>query len=193
MLDAAFYLLTITVLILLATIGILFKKVVQYRQESLTDHLTQLPNRRFFEQELKREFSESQRYNHSLSLITVDLDYFKNYNDKNGHPAGDRVLRQFADLLQKEIRQSDSAARTGGEEFSIICPQTDIAGTKLLAERICVETPTKLEEITVSLGIASFPKDAKEEKGLIEKSDQALYKAKEKRNCVVAYGETPAA
>jgi len=159
------------------------------RRESLTDHLTQLPNRRYFDQELKRLFSHSQRFQESLNLITMDLDFFKKYNDTKGHPAGDRLLQKFARLLKNHIRQNDFTARTGGEEFIIICPHTDMNGAKLLAERIRLDTQKELGGITVSLGLACFPKDAKEEKELIEKSDQALYKAKEKRNCVVVYGE----
>lgn len=175
------------ILILLIAILFLFKVVLTLRHESLTDHLTQLPNRRFFDQELKRLFSHSQRFQESLSLITMDLDFFKKYNDTNGHPAGDRLLQKFANLLKNRIRQSDFIARTGGEEFIIVCPHTDLAGAKLLAKRIRADAPKELNGTTLSLGIAGFPKDAKEEKELVEKSDQALYKAKEKRNCVVAY------
>jgi len=167
----------------------LLKIVQNLRHKSLTDHLTQLPNRRYFDQELKRLFSHSQRFQESLNLITLDLDFFKKYNDTNGHPAGDRLLQRFANLLKDLIRQSDFVARTGGEEFIIVCPHTGLDGAKILAERIRLDTQKELGGTTVSLGIACFPTDAKEEKELVEKSDQALCKAKEKRNCVVVSGE----
>lgn len=184
-----FFILAGLILALLIVILLLFRNVLILRHESLTDHLTQLPNRRYFDQELRRLFSHSQRFQESLNLITMDLDFFKKYNDANGHPAGDRLLQKFAKLLKNRTRQSDFIARTGGEEFIIVCPHTALDGAQLLAERIRADVPKKLDGTTLSLGIAGFPKDAKEEKKLIEKSDQALYKAKEKRNCIVVYKE----
>lgn len=189
MTSPVFYFLLIIISVLITIIVILSKELIRFRQESLTDHLTKLPNRRYFDQEIKRLFSHSQRFQESLNLITMDLDYFKKYNDTNGHPAGDRLLQKFANLLKDLIRQGDFVARTGGEEFIIACPHTDLEGAKLLAKRIRADAPKELNRTTISLGIAGFPKDAKEEKELIEKSDQALYKAKEKRNCTVCFGD----
>lgn len=115
------------------------------------------------------------------------MDHFKNYNDKYGHPAGDKQLKKFTRLLKEKLRGSDFCARTGGEEFAILCPETEKSHSQLLAERIRVKIQKELNQTTISAGIAEFPTDAKNIVELVEKSDQALYRAKEKRNCTVCF------
>lgn len=118
----------------------------------------------------------------------ADIDYFKHYNDTNGHIAGDEVLKGIASCIHNGMRTQDILARYGGEEFSIILPETDKAAAKALAERIrhCVSMQSFQHKgtqpggsLTISLGVAVFPGDAADPKGLIEKADAALYKAKE--------------
>lgn len=175
------------ILLLLIIIFYLLKTRAIYKSESLTDHLTQLPNKRHFDEELEQTFHLSQRYNHNLTLLTLDLDLFKNYNDHFGHPAGDRLLRKFAAILKKTMRESDFASRTGGEEFAVILPETDNQKALILAERIRQTALTQANGVTVSIGLASFPKDTKNKEELIEKSDQALYQAKRTRNSIICY------
>lgn len=168
-----------------------------YKELSRIDGLTGLYNHRHFHQLLESEIARSIRYNHPLSLIMLDIDYFKTYNDLNGHPAGDMVLEKIAWVIKQSIRTCDLAARYGGEEFAIIVPETDKEGAAVLARRLgklVEETQFDREQVqpggklTVSLGLASYPLDAIEKKDLIEKADQALYQAKESgRNRLVVF------
>jgi diguanylate cyclase (GGDEF)-like protein len=144
---------------------------------SLRDPLTHLANRRMMGDFLTRQFDLVRRYHKHLSLIMVDIDFFKKYNDTYGHEAGDRVLIQVASILRKQLRKSDLAARYGGEEFLLIMPETDGGAASLLAERIrrVVEQQTP---VTVSMGIACYPDD-EDAGGLIHRADMALYQAKD--------------
>ena len=154
---------------------------------SITDGLTQLYNRRHFEEVLERLFMNAKNSHSPLSLSICDVDYFKHYNDVNGHPAGDFVLKKLAEILKKGVKGSDIVARYGGEEFVIIFPNT----TKENAKKVCETLNKKIKEykfpneksqpngdLTVSFGIANFPEDATTPQELIEKADIALYKAK---------------
>ena len=174
---------------------------------ALRDGLTGLYNHRFFQDALTTELARSARYSRELSLVFLDVDHFKNYNDLNGHPAGDKLLMRLAKILSAtgdddvpEVRirgrASDITARYGGEEFVIILPETPKPGACIRAERIREELErTEFEgrekqpngKVTVSIGVASYPADAITKAALIESADQALLEAKRSgRNRVVA-------
>ena len=162
-------------------------------RQASTDGLTELANRREFEDSLANEISRAERFGGTLALILADLDNFKQVNDRFGHQAGDEVLRSFADILRETVRDIDVAARYGGEEFAILLPQTDIAGAEALAERLreAVESRAMAEAsdgpvtVTSSFGVASFP-EAGTGPGLFAAADEALYRAKRAgKNCVV--------
>jgi diguanylate cyclase (GGDEF)-like protein len=161
------------------------------------DGLTDLHNRQYFMELLEDELSRSRRHGLFASLIMIDIDGFKAINDLYGHPTGDAVLREMAAALKRSIRREDTLARFGGEEFILLAPQTDGEGAYVLAERLrCLVELRSFayggEEfsLTISLGIATFPRDAEGAKELIEKADQALYQAKAAgRNLVCRYGQ----
>jgi diguanylate cyclase (GGDEF)-like protein len=171
----------------------------QIKALSYTDEMTGLHNYRFFTMRLKEELARARRNNASLSLLILDVDFFKNYNDTLGHPAGDEILRQLSVILKSSIRDNDIVARYGGEEFAVILPSTDENGAVILAERI----REKVEDfkfpkqniqpqgnLTISIGIAIFPDNAINLDDIIVAADRALYFAKESgRNKVVAFGK----
>jgi diguanylate cyclase (GGDEF)-like protein len=157
-----------------------------------TDALTGIANRRFFEERLEQALNESDRFGASVSLLVVDLDHFKRVNDTWGHEAGDLVLRKVSRLLAERVRTVDTVARYGGEEITILLPQTSIAGAVELADRLRRAVSSKTiafqgTEITVtaSFGVASYPETAASRDGLFPAADRALYDAKHSgRNCV---------
>jgi diguanylate cyclase (GGDEF)-like protein len=163
------------------------------------DGLTMLYNHRYFQERLRQELSQAKRQEGSLSVVLLDVDHFKKYNDQNGHPAGDELLRQLSHLLANEIgnRESDILARYGGEEFILMLPFTPLDGALIKAKRIqeAVAAHSFLHAekqplgcVSVSVGVASYPSNALEAAELIEKADQALYAAKSAgRNRVVSY------
>jgi diguanylate cyclase (GGDEF)-like protein len=171
-------------------------------EQSVTDALTGLKNRRFFDERLHEEFRRAQRYGDYLSLIMIDLDHFKEVNDRFGHPAGDLVLREAASLIRASIRDPDICARYGGEEFAVILPKTHMSGALAVAERIWRELGAKdyavsvaaatrapTIRVTASLGVAFYPsKDISTGEILLRVSDQALYQAKRAgRNTICLY------
>lgn len=166
-----------------------------------TDGLTGLNNHRTFQERLEVEIARAKRFNHRLSLLIIDIDYFKKFNDNFGHRVGDEVLRRVACLLAESTRNIDFAARYGGEEFVLILPETAIEGAVLTAERIReviarrkMNVNGKDLSVTVSIGVASFPEDADYREMLIERADNALYSAKKSgRNKVVAFKDIVAA
>jgi diguanylate cyclase (GGDEF)-like protein len=167
-------------------------------REAITDGLTELPNRRQFEEALATEIGRVERFGGFVSLILADLDDFKNVNDRYGHQAGDDVLRAFAETLRRNVREIDLPARYGGEEFAVLLPQTDVAGATRLAERIRAEFASQEIEtrfsaplhVTASFGVAAFP-DEPSQAALFAAADQTLYHAKRSgKNCVVAVGPT---
>ncbi|MFP4687742.1 MAG: diguanylate cyclase [bacterium] len=157
---------------------------------SVIDSLTQLPNRRRFEEKLKDEWEHCLRDKKPISIIMMDIDSFKNYNDHYGHPAGDQCLKEIASVMDEVIKRSiDTVARYGGEEFAAILPETDLAGAEKLGEQIRRRIEEKGVEhekseasdvVTISVGVASMlPRPQMGAWLLVEKADQALYRAKE--------------
>ena len=152
-----------------------------------TDGLTELYNHRYFQDTLKKEIDISKRYEHEFSLIIIDIDFFKKFNDTYGHQIGDSVLKTVAQVLKRNTRATDYVCRYGGEEMSIILPQTSKEEAMVNAERICeavAKTPLKINNnnevnITISLGVSAFPQDGETAQKLIEYADKALYYAKE--------------
>ncbi|MDA3946224.1 MAG: GGDEF domain-containing protein [Helicobacteraceae bacterium] len=151
-----------------------------------TDDLTGIMNRRVFDIELIREFANAKRYNKSLSLITVDIDNFKIINDKHGHFMGDLVLKLFTNEVLSLLRQGDLFSRWGGDEFSILLPQTSGKNALRVAEKIRfaiknihVKTDHDPIYFTVSLGITEFLSEDQDHLIMVERADKALYEAKE--------------
>ncbi len=154
---------------------------------AVRDGLTGLFNRRYFNELINLEMNRVKRSPGALSLLMLDIDNFKNYNDTKGHPAGDELLKSIAKVFRDSVREVDIICRYGGEEFIIMLPQTEKKGAQIIAERIRLQSELFLPT-TVSIGIASFPVDAQEIEQLIEKADNALYKAKNsgKNKCCAA-------
>ena len=166
-----------------------------------TDGLTGLTNHRTFQERFANLIERSARHDHRAAILLCDVDHFKKVNDNFGHPVGDEVLRQVAKVLRTAVRVIDIPARYGGEEFAVVLESTDLDGALRLAERIR-EDVGKLEiqtdkgplQVTMSLGVAAFPDDAREQPALIERADMALYHAKQSgRNRVVCYRDFVAA
>ena len=159
---------------------------------AITDGLTGLWNHRAFQQKLAQEFERCARYQTPLSLVFVDVDKFKPFNDTYGHQAGDEVLKQVARVMQFAARNTDYVARYGGEEFVIILPETDEAGALEAAERIRLAVEQGAWEqraITISAGVASMRLETENPAMLIKEADQALYVSKGcGRNCVTHHG-----
>jgi diguanylate cyclase (GGDEF)-like protein len=155
-------------------------------RQAFVDELTGLDNRRRSEEMLAIELSRAARFGDPLTIALADLDDFKRVNDEHGHPVGDTVLREFADILRASVRDVDIAGRWGGEEFLLVLPETDADGGRLLAERIrkLVEgRPLVTSEgvplsVTVSFGIAAYEHDGMTAEMLVEAADRALYEAK---------------
>lgn len=148
---------------------------------SLTDALTGLQNRRYFELFLKNEISRSRRFSRSLAVILLDVDHFKEYNDSFGHPAGDEALQQVAKCLSKVRRSADIVARLGGDEFVFILPETDINGAMEVSHRIhaAVSELSGLKRpLSVSMGMAALGGIELDSERLIKQADMALYETK---------------
>ncbi|MFH1829404.1 MAG: diguanylate cyclase [Pseudomonadota bacterium] len=158
------------------------------RELSVKDELTGINNRRHFQNMLQMEWKRALRFHRDLSLIMVDVDYFKPYNDAFGHVQGDQVLKQIGGLLRKNLREVDTVARFGGEEFVLLLPDTDKRGAIAVAEKVrllveghrfMTEDRKDTRSITISAGIASYPDDVEQMDDLLDHADIALYKAKE--------------
>jgi diguanylate cyclase (GGDEF)-like protein len=158
-----------------------------------TDPLTGLANRRHLVETLESASSLAQRYAQPLSLIMLDVDWFKRYNDTFGHRAGDDILGRFADLLRHGVRAHDLVARYGGEEFVILLPSTDAEAARFVAERLrgTIESaPWPLDRLTASFGVASLNLGDRDYLGLIDRADLALYAAKRSgRNRVILHDD----
>ncbi len=162
---------------------------------AITDELTGIYIRRYFMQRLKEELRRGKRYAHDVTVMMLDIDHFKNFNDTYGHQQGDVVLRFVAATLKRTVRTVDIVARLGGEEFAVICPQKDAEEALVPAERIRraveearVDIGVAEVNVTVSIGVASAPGDAASDRDLLEAADKALYEAKARgRNRVCLY------
>jgi len=153
--------------------------------KSRIDFLTELDNHRSFQDRLSAELNRASRIGEPVSLLFCDLDNFKEFNDSNGHLLGDRALFDTAEIIKYSIRNYDIAARYGGEEFVVVLPDTHSADGVLVAERIrhnleLYEFATKQGpgKLTISIGVATYPSDAEDSKGLISAADHAMYKSK---------------
>jgi diguanylate cyclase (GGDEF)-like protein len=153
---------------------------------SKTDGLTGLLNRKSWEELLEKEFERQQRYSEDCTLIIFDIDHFKKVNDNYGHPAGDEVIRQTADIVRQCIRKTDIAGRYGGEEYVILLPHTHVDSAKVLAERIRKKIESMAAHYedyvinyTVSLGLSGYHKSLTSATAWIDSADQALYVCKE--------------
>lgn len=149
------------------------------------DALTGLSNRRAIMAELASRFQLAVRYGRPLAVVLCDLDHFKGVNDTHGHPAGDAVLRSFAEVVTQSFREPDLVGRIGGEEFLVLLPETELEGAKVGAERLRraleatpVDIGTGLIHVTCSLGVAARREDDPEAGALVGRADAALYKAK---------------
>lgn len=169
-------------------VGIAIDNARQYqRTKDLSHHddLTGLFNRRYFYDRFEKEVERAKRYNRLFSVILLDLDHFKLYNDSFGHLAGDRALERVAEALNKTVRKVDIVARYGGEEFVIILPETDKENAVFVAEKLRKKVEKlKLGKdstngaLTITLGVSNFPLDAVETLDLLESADKALYHGK---------------
>ena len=137
---------------------------------------------------MREELRRAERYDRPLSVLLLDIDHFKKFNDTLGHPAGDALLGQLATVLRNALRGVDKPARYGGEEFAVVCPETGKEEARLIAERVrraVAETPFLLTgqagetaHVTVTVGFATFPRDASAAADLVKLADEALYAAK---------------
>ncbi len=169
--------------------------IERLEEMALRDGLTGLFNHRHFQEALDAELSRAKRHGHPVGLLFIDVDHFKTYNDKHGHPAGDRLLRRLSEVLTggresglpAQTRASDIVARYGGEEFVILLPETTYEGALIKAERIrrlIADFPFEkaamqpLGRVSVSIGAAAFPEHGDEKQLLIDAADRELYRAK---------------
>ena len=159
----------------------------QLKRLTNIDHLTNLFNRRYLSEILEAEFFRARRNRENLSLVIIDIDYFKNVNDTYGHQNGDVVLAMVAGLAQQQLRAYDSAARYGGEEFVLVFPGTSLQGGEMVAERLRqavleLSFPEPMEHLTltVSAGVATYPSPCVDSiDSLFRQADEALYRAKQ--------------
>ena len=170
----------------------------QVRDVSIRDGLTGCFNRRKFDVDIVAEIANAKCSEEPLSFLMLDIDWFKKYNDFHGHLKGDELLKKMVNLLTSNLRPFDKAYRYGGEEFTVLLPSTEKKIALLTAERLCKTIEQEqfegekesqpAGEVTVSIGVASFPADANDVQSLIEAADSALYKAKESgRNRVCSF------
>ncbi len=158
---------------------------LQYKLAT-TDGLTELYNHRYFQEQIRMQVEQSKRYNTSFSLIIIDIDFFKKFNDTFGHQSGDAVLREVAQTLKRNVRATDIVCRYGGEEMSIILPNTPKEEAFSTAQKICERVASKKfklfsgkeTNVTISLGVSTFPADGESAVDIIEAADKRLYNAK---------------
>lgn len=167
------------------------KNAMLYRevqQQAILDEVTGLYNHRHLNECLDKEIKRMDREGGYVSLLMLDLNYFKDYNDLYGHPAGDLLLKEFGEVLRESVRETDIAVRYGGDEFAVILPQTDVLGAEQLSARVLAQLDshrfTGFERIvggalTVSIGSSTYPDPAKSKVELIKLADDQLYRMKE--------------
>lgn len=168
----------------------------QVQELAITDSLTGAFSRKYFHERLSEETARAKKFNYSLSFLMADVDHFKEYNDRYGHLVGDVVLKEVSKGIKNAIRQIDLMGRYGGEEFAVILTETDKEQARFAAERIRqaiesmnIKAYDENLKMTISIGISTYPEDAANTAILIDKSDWALYRAKQTgRNRVCVYG-----
>ena len=169
------------------------EKAGEFEQLSVTDALTGLLNRRYIEERLMEEVKRSNRHGYPMSLLMLDVDHFKSYNDTYGHPEGDEALKLVANIIRETLRGADVAARYGGEEFAILLPQTNDDEAAMIAERIrsnIEHAKFPKRAVTASIGVASCSAELCSKKGLVDAADLALYDAKRRgRNSVKLFAD----
>ncbi|MHB8534552.1 MAG: GGDEF domain-containing protein [Sulfuricaulis sp.] len=177
------------------------RRMAALEQESITDPLMGIYNRRYLDRRLAHEEHRAQRYGLPLSILMIDIDHFKEVNDTYGHPVGDVILRGLGELITDTVRSTDIVARYGGEEIMVIAPSTPIGTAARLADRLrqavenaslathVVEGNKKPLHITISIGVAHLGQNHHDTRGLVQSADEAMYRAKrEGRNRVVIDG-----
>ncbi|WP_237132016.1 diguanylate cyclase [Pseudohongiella sp. O18] len=177
-----------------ALASIILREALQ--QQSIRDPLTGLFNRRYLEITLERELTRAERSKASLSIMMLDVDHFKSFNDQFGHQAGDHVLKEFGQVLRKQVRGEDIPCRYGGEEFLVAMPNTSADEAKMRAEEIRQQLTNlslafqgqPLPRITISVGVAAYPMHASDRDALIHIADNALYSAKKQGRDRVVVG-----
>ena len=180
--------------ILFTFIGVYLVKYIRKSRDfehtyklATTDGLTELYNHRYFQEQMLQNIETSKRYGTEFSLILIDIDFFKKFNDKFGHQSGDAVLKQVAQTLKKNVRTTDIVCRYGGEEMSVILTNTKKEVAVQIAQKLCDAVAERIfdlannqkEHVTISLGVAAYPQDGETSQDVIECSDKGLYKAKE--------------
>ncbi|MBU0504162.1 MAG: GGDEF domain-containing protein [Candidatus Omnitrophica bacterium] len=173
--------------------AVLYEKV---QELAIRDSLTHILSRRYFLERFVEEINRSRKFDYSLAFLMIDIDYFKDLNDRYGHLVGDVILKEVSRIIKDNIRQIDILGRYGGEEFCLALPETEKEEAKFAAERIreaiedaLIRAYDEDLRITLSVGIAVFPGDAQDTDALIDRADQALYKAKQSgRNKVCIHG-----
>ena len=171
-------------------------------RSAITDGLTGLYNRPFFDASLRRELKRARRYGLAFSLVMLDLDDFKMVNDLHGHVVGDEALARLSDVIRASVREIDVACRYGGEEFALILPETSRTGAYIVSERIRLDAketfdrsplgavPSSAISMSVSGGIAIYPTDSNSAEGLLRMADRALYRSKrEGKNRITLHAE----
>ncbi len=180
-------------------IAIIMERTFLYeeiKEMSIKDPLTGVYNRRKLEEDLNHEVSRAKRYNRNFSILMIDVDWFKKYNDTHGHQKGDELLKRIVEILKSCLRASDRIYRYGGEEFVVLLPETPRERAYVAAERLRkrieqekffgAEKSQPEGKVTISIGVAGFPDDGKNWEEILRKADSALYRAKEEgRNRVV--------
>jgi diguanylate cyclase (GGDEF)-like protein len=177
---AQFALSNLTYVLLLYIFAHLRRYYAQMHQMAYSDHLTGLSNRRSLQGALEAELERSRRYRRSFAVLTLDIDHFKRINDSAGHAVGDQVLREIASRLAQHLRDTDRAARWGGEEFLILAPETDLASAHALASRLNQDIqsePVAGLSVTISIGVACY-RDGDGIAAILSRADEALYRAK---------------
>ncbi len=166
------------------------------RNQSIRDPLTGLYNRRYLEESLNRELHRANRTSRNVSVVMLDLDHFKHFNDTFGHQVGDILLKEVAGVIKSRVRAGDLACRYGGEEFALIIAEVDTEGAHKCVESIreaikhlsLHNRGQTLGTITVSAGIATYPAHGDNSEDLIRAADEALYQAKKAgRDCIIVY------
>lgn len=159
--------------------------VNRLRQMAYHDSLTGvLVNRRFLDR-LIREIRQAKNQHYPITLLFIDLDNFKQFNDCHGHMEGDRLLCQFASILQANVRDQDTIGRWGGEEFVVLLKHADTNEALAIGKRIQEQVRETLSGVTVSIGVASYPMHAATAEELTHKADMLMYEAKKKKDCMV--------